>query len=110
MKTFLMEHKRWFQTLFVLIGMFLLIQYLKIDLTILLTDLHYVVELLNEMFPPNFEAIWDNNKVLNSILETISMAYLGTLFGGLIAFLFSIIASNNIFNFILIGRLAKLIL
>jgi|LauGreDrversion4_1035100.scaffolds.fasta_scaffold08527_4 phosphonate transport system permease protein len=110
MKTFLMEHKRWFQTLFVLIGMFLLIQYLKIDITILFTDFHYVFELINEMFPPNFDVIWDNNTIFNSILQTISMAYLGTLIGGLIAFLFSIIASNNIFNFKLIGSIAKWVL
>ena len=70
-------------------------------------DLHYVVELMNDMFPPNYAILFENNTVFNSIIQTIAMAYLGTLIGGLIAFLISIIASNNIFNLKLIGSLAK---
>lgn len=107
MKNYLIDHKRWFQALLVLIGILLLIQYLKIDITLIFNDLHYVVELMNDMFPPNYAILFENNTVFNSIIQTISMAYLGTLIGGLIAFLISIIASNNIFNLKLIGSLAK---
>ncbi|MEI8099804.1 MAG: hypothetical protein WCG74_13270, partial [Sediminibacterium sp.] len=58
-----------------------------------------MTDLLSEMFPPNFKILWENNVVYTSILQTIAMAYLGTLIGGLIAFIFSLIASNNIFNY-----------
>jgi len=93
------KYKKWIYTLVLITLMYLLILFLKIDLELLFSDLHYVTDLLSEMFPPNFKILWENNVVYTSILQTIAMAYLGTLIGGLIAFIFSLIASNNIFNY-----------
>jgi phosphonate transport system permease protein len=62
------------------------------------------------MFPPNYVIIWENNLVILSILQTIAMAYLGTLIGGIIAFIFSLIASNNLFNIKYIVSFTKLFL
>ena len=89
--TFLYKYKKWMIALVVLFAMLLLTIFLKIDISVLFADLHYVTDLLNEMFPPNFSIIWENNIVISSIIQTIAMAYLGTLLGGIIAFvLFSI--------------------
>jgi phosphonate transport system permease protein len=98
MLTLINKYKNGLYTLMVLLTMYLLTLFLKIDVAILFSDLHFVGDLLNEMFPPNYSIIWENNVVLNSIVQTICMAYLGTLLGGIIGFGFSIIASNNIFN------------
>jgi phosphonate transport system permease protein len=107
MTAFFEKYLKWIITLLIVIFMYLITQYLKIDLSILFSDLHYVIELLDEMFPPNIKIIWENNTVFISILQTIAMAYLGTLFGGIIAFIFSLIASNNIFNYKFISIVAK---
>ena len=98
MMLILNKYKSWFYTLMVLLTMYLLMLFLKIDIGIIFSDLHYVGDLLNEMFPPNYKVVWENNVVFNSIIQTICMAYLGTLIGGILGFIFSIIASNNIFN------------
>lgn len=110
MLVFFNKYKNWLFAFFVLVILYLLTVYLKIDLNILFADLHYVFDLLDEMSPPNFKIIWENNVVIVSILQTIAMAYLGTLFGGIIAFIISLIASNNIFNNKFISLIAKWLL
>jgi len=82
------KYKNLFYTLFIFLILCILINFLKIDLSIIFSDLHYVIDLLSEMFPPNYVIIWENNLVILSILQTIAMAYLGTLIGGIIAFIF----------------------
>ena len=59
------------------------------------TDGHYFIELLAEMFPPNFAIIWEKKSIGTSILETIAMAFLGTLLGGSIALFLSFFAASN---------------
>jgi phosphonate transport system permease protein len=104
------KYKNWFYTLFIFLILGILINCLKIDLSIIFSDLHYVIDLLSEMFPPNYVIIWENNLVILSILQTIAMAYLGTLIGGIIAFIFSLMASNNLFNIKYIVSITKLFL
>lgn len=104
------KYKNLFYTLFIFLILCILINFLKIDLSIIFSDLHYVIDLLSEMFPPNYVIIWENNLVILSILQTIAMAYLGTLIGGIIAFIFSLIASNNLFNIKYIVSFTKLFL
>lgn len=60
------KYKNGLYTLIVLLTMYLLTLFLKIDVAILFSDLHFVGDLLNEMFPPNYSIIWENNVVLNS--------------------------------------------
>jgi len=104
------KYKNGFITLLFVGTMYLLILFLHIDLALLFADFHFVGDLLNEMFPPNYSIIWETNVVFSSIVQTICMAYLGTLFGGIIGFGFSIIASNHIFNNKLISIITKWLL
>ena len=104
------KYKKGCYFLSVLLIIFLLIKYLKIDLGILFSDLHYVIDLLDEMMPPNYKITWESNVIVNSIFQTVCMAYLGTILGGIIAFIFSLIASNNLFHNNYIGSIAKIVL
>ena len=69
--------------------------YFKFEPFLLITDFHYLVDLLAEMTPPNFEVLWTKQKILSSILQTISMAFLGTLIGGSLALGLAFFAARN---------------
>ncbi|MGQ0530999.1 MAG: PhnE/PtxC family ABC transporter permease [Panacagrimonas sp.] len=75
-----------------LIGAF---AYLKINPLLLITEFHYVWNLMGEMYPPNLELLWKNAELWRSIGETVAMAFLGTFFGGLLAFGLSFLAARN---------------
>jgi phosphonate transport system permease protein len=69
--------------------------YLGVDPSTFSTDLHYIQELAAEMFPPNLQLLWDKGGLLKSLVETISMAFLGTVFGGCIALVLAFFAATN---------------
>lgn len=68
--------------------------YLEINPFAFLRDLHFVVDLLGEMLPPDFAILWDRG-LWSSIGETFSMAFLGTLGGATLAFLLAFLAADN---------------
>jgi phosphonate transport system permease protein len=70
--------------------------YLGIDPSSFSTDLHYVWELAADMFPPNLPLIWQKSGLIKSLFETISMAFLGTVFGGCIAMVLAFFAATNV--------------
>jgi len=79
--------------LFVVVGLFVV---LGIDPIVFFTDFHYMVSLIfNDMLPPNFALLWKGSQIFKSIGETLSMAFLGTLFGGTLALLLAFFASTN---------------
>jgi phosphonate transport system permease protein len=59
------------------------------------TEFHFVRDLLGEMFPPNYHIMVDNASTGFSILQTLSMAFLGTLYGGIIAIVIAFLAASN---------------
>jgi phosphonate transport system permease protein len=59
------------------------------------TEFHFVRDLLGEMFPPNYRVFSDNSSIGFSIIQTLSMAFLGTLYGGVIAVIMAFLAANN---------------
>jgi phosphonate transport system permease protein len=59
------------------------------------SELHFVRDLLGEMLPPNFDALYSNSSVGFSFLQTMSMAFLGTIYGGLIAIVMAFLAASN---------------
>ena len=52
--------------------------YLDVDPLTLFRDFHYVTGLLNEMFPPNLRLLWTKPSIWTSLVQTVSMALLGT--------------------------------
>ncbi len=69
--------------------------YLEFNFLLLITEFHYILALLQEMFPPNFSLLFDQDKVFSSVLQTISMAFLGTVAGGSLALLLAFLAARN---------------
>jgi len=59
------------------------------------TEFHYVQDLLGEMFPPNYHVYTENSSTGYAILQTLSMAFLGTVYGGIIAILLAFLAASN---------------
>ncbi len=59
------------------------------------TEFHFVRDLLGEMFPPNYRVLSENSSTINAILQTLSMAFLGTVYGGIIAIILAFLAASN---------------
>ena len=91
-------NNRFKHRLSIVIGVFTLISGLSIFLgfnpLLLITDFHYLISLLREMIPDNLE-ILTRTTIYQSIAQTISMAFLGTVFGGTIAIFLAFFAANN---------------
>ena len=59
------------------------------------TEFHYVMDLLHDMFPPNYHVFSENSSTGYAILQTLSMAFLGTVYGGIIAMILAFLAASN---------------
>jgi phosphonate transport system permease protein len=60
-----------------------------------ITEYQHVLRLIREMTPPNLGVLWRSAEIYNSMLETISMAFLGTLAGGVVSLLLAFLAASN---------------
>src|SRR5215469_6142099 len=60
------------------------------------TEFHYVKNLLGEMFMPDFKRTFSSPSISLSIAQTLSMAFLGTLFGCITALGLGFMAAGNI--------------
>jgi phosphonate transport system permease protein len=69
--------------------------HLKISPKLFWEGIPHFLSLVSEMFPPNWE-VFSRGKILRSILETFSMAFVGTFLGAIGAFFFSLLAAGNI--------------
>jgi phosphonate transport system permease protein len=69
--------------------------YLGIDPLAFIRDFHYVVNLLGEMIPPNFKLLWMKPALWTSLLQTVAMAFLGTIVGASIAIVLALLAASN---------------
>lgn len=59
------------------------------------TEGHHFVNLLGEMLPPKLEVLWEKKNVFTSILETLAMAFMGTVIGGFGALVVAFLAAKN---------------
>jgi phosphonate transport system permease protein len=73
----------------------ILILYLGVNPTDIFTQFHFISELARDMFPPNLKVLWEKQGMVSSLLVTISMAFLGTIFGGIIALGLAFFAATN---------------
>jgi len=72
-----------------------LLVYLRVDPIAAVRDFHYVTDLIREMLPPNFRLLAVKPSIWNSLVQTVSMAFLGTLVGAGIALVLSVLAASN---------------
>lgn len=68
---------------------------LGISPQLFLSGLPHFFNLVREMLPPNWEVL-AGGKVLWSVLETLSMAFVGTFLGAILSFLLALFAANNL--------------
>ena len=69
--------------------------YLNFKPWMLFTDFHHLVRLADEMIPPNVALLWRKTALYQSVAETVAMAFLGTLVGGVVAFGLAFVAAKN---------------
>lgn len=69
--------------------------YLGIDPSSFGTDWQSILQLAGDMFPPNIALLWRQGGLLNALLETLSMAFLATVFGGCAALVLAFLAATN---------------
>jgi phosphonate transport system permease protein len=61
----------------------------------LFTDFHHIINLIAEMMPPNLSLLFGSWEIWLNMSETFSMAFLGTLGGGILAFVLCFLAARN---------------
>ncbi len=73
-------------------------------------EFHYVRDLLGEMMPPNYRVLSENSSTLMAILQTLSMAFLGSLYGGIVAVVIAFLAASNTMPFRTVRLAARFVL
>lgn len=81
------------------IGIGLACVFMGFDPSMLFTEFHYLVDLGKSMTPPNLPLLWTDRTIFMALLETLSMAFLGTLVGGIIAVTLAFLAAANTMPF-----------
>jgi phosphonate transport system permease protein len=84
--------------------------FMGFDPSMLFTEFHYVIDLTKSMTPPNFPLLWRDNTIAIALLETLSMAFLGTLFGGGMAIALALMAAANTNPFRWVRGFVKVVL
>ena len=69
--------------------------YLGVDFSNISGDSRSILQLARDMFPPNIQLLWQKGGLLKSLLETLSMAFLGTVFGSCTALVLAFFAATN---------------
>lgn len=77
------------------VAMFLLFSFLDLSPSSVFIDFRFVADLANQMFPPNLALFWTKDALFVSVIETLSMAFLGTICGGGIALFLAFFAATN---------------
>jgi phosphonate transport system permease protein len=65
------------------------------DPGMLFTEFHYVTDLFHSMTPPTLSLLWKDQTIGMAVVETLSMAFLGTLVGGALAVLLALLSAEN---------------
>ncbi len=79
----------------IIAGTYLLFVFLDVNPDSFFVDFRFLADLLNQMLPPNFTLLWKDDSVLISLVETLSIAFLATAFGGALALLLAFFAASN---------------
>lgn len=85
-------------------------QALEFHLLMFFTELPYFFNFIEEMTPPNLAVLVEKKEIATSLLETLSMAFLATLFGGGIALVLAFLAANNTSPFPVIRIMSRIII
>ena len=73
----------------------LLFMFLGMSPSCFVVDFRFVADLAHQMFPPNIALFWTRWSIFASLIDTLSMAFLGTILGGALALLLAFFAATN---------------
>jgi phosphonate transport system permease protein len=73
----------------------LLFTFLGMSPSSFVVDFSFVADLARQMFPPHLSLLWTKWSILASLIDTLSMAFLGTILGGALALLLAFFAATN---------------
>lgn len=73
----------------------LLFAFLGMSPASFIVDFRFVGDLFHQMFPPNVALYWTKWSIWTSLVDTLSMAILGTVLGGALALLLAFFAAAN---------------
>lgn len=79
----------------------------RVDPVALFMGIHRGIDLLGHMFPPAWDAF---PGLIGPALETVQIAFVGTFFGALIAFIISLFASNNLNSNQVVREITRILL
>ena len=82
--------------------------YMQFDPLMIVTEFDHVVNLAHEMAPPNVSLLWASSSLYVTTYSTVSMAFLGTLLGGLLAVFLSFFAAQNVMPFASVRSVTRL--
>jgi len=75
--------------------LWLLFTYLGLSPSSFVIDIRFIADLAHQMLPPNISLFWTKWSILASLIDTLSMAFLGTILGGALALLQAFFAATN---------------
>ena len=76
-------------------ALWLLFHFMDLGASSFEVDGRFFTDLVHQMFPPNFRLYWTKDKLFSSLLQTLAMAFLSTLWGGGIALVLAFFAATN---------------
>ncbi|MGA1195746.1 MAG: PhnE/PtxC family ABC transporter permease [Candidatus Latescibacterota bacterium] len=102
----LRQNATWFVMAVVFYGV--VCGYMQFDPLMMVTEFDHVVNLANEMAPPNVSLLWASSSLYVTTYATVSMAFLGTLLGGIFALVLSFFAAQNVMPFASVRSVTRL--
>lgn len=73
-------------------------------------DFRFVVDMAQQMLPPHLSLLWTQQSIFLSLVDTLAMAFLGTIAGGALALLLAFFAATNTAPHPLVRLLARTLL
>ncbi len=73
-------------------------------------DFRFVVDMAQQMLPPHLSLLWTEKSIFLSLIDTLAMAFLGTVVGGALALLLAFFAATNTAPHPLVRLLARTLL
>jgi phosphonate transport system permease protein len=83
----------WIVTL--IAALWLLLWYMDVGVSSFEVDARFLTDLAHQMFPPNFRLYWTKDRLFGSLIQTLAIAFLSTVWGGGIALVLAFFAATN---------------
>ncbi len=90
--------------------LYLLFVFLGMSPASFVVDFRFVLDLAQQMLPPHVSLLWTQKSIFLSLIDTVAMAFLGTIAGGALALFLAFLAATNTAPHPLVRLLARTLL